>query len=149
VSGFPSREGKVGLRLCPVHSRPGRRSVHRSDSSTLSKAVGNEDPDVLIRLSVLASGTQRAAPVWANPLKWSRKATISCSFIPDFFKYPGEDAIITINALNSINIMKPKPNLVAAGLFLAALGTGFGQPTLQFSASTYTVVESAGAETES
>ena len=40
--------------------------------------------------------------------------------------------------------MKTKLNLVAAGLFLAALGTGFGQSTLQFSATTYTVAESAG-----
>lgn len=32
-------------------------------------------------------------------------------------------------------------------LFLAALGTGFGQSTLQFSASTYTVAENAGTAT--
>ena len=31
--------------------------------------------------------------------------------------------------------MKTKLNLLAAGIFLAALGTGFGQSTLQFSAS--------------
>jgi len=38
-------------------------------------------------------------------------------------------------------------NFLAAGIFLAALGTGFGQSTLQFSASTYTVAESAGTAT--
>ena len=43
--------------------------------------------------------------------------------------------------------MKPKLNLVAAGLFLSALGTGLGQSTIQFSATTYTVAESAGAVT--
>ena len=43
--------------------------------------------------------------------------------------------------------MKTKLNLLASGIFLAALGTGFGQSTLQFSASTYTVAESAGAVT--
>ena len=32
-------------------------------------------------------------------------------------------------------------------LFLTALSTGFGQSTIQFSASTYTVTESAGAVT--
>ena len=40
--------------------------------------------------------------------------------------------------------MKPKLNLVAAGLFLAALGTGFGQSNLQFSATTNNVGESDG-----
>ena len=38
--------------------------------------------------------------------------------------------ITKTNALNSINIMKTQLNLVAAGLFLAALGTGFGQPVI-------------------
>ena len=32
--------------------------------------------------------------------------------------------------------MKTKFNLVAAGLFMAALGTGYGQSALQFSATT-------------
>ena len=36
-------------------------------------------------------------------------------------------------------LMKTQLNFLAAGIFLAALGTGFGQSTLQFSASTYTV----------
>ena len=43
--------------------------------------------------------------------------------------------------------MKTKLNLLAAGIFLAALSTGFGQSTLQFSAASYTVAESAGAGT--
>ncbi len=43
--------------------------------------------------------------------------------------------------------MKTTFNLLAVGIFLAALGTGFGQSTLQFSASTYTVVENAGTAT--
>ena len=34
------------------------------------------------------------------------------------------------NALNSMNIMITNLNLVAAGLFLAALGTGFAQPVI-------------------
>jgi poly(3-hydroxybutyrate) depolymerase len=41
--------------------------------------------------------------------------------------------------------MKSQLNFLAAGMFLAALGTAFAQPTLQFSASSYTVVESAGS----
>ena len=43
--------------------------------------------------------------------------------------------------------MKTELNLLATGIFLAALSTGLGQSTLQFSASTYTVAESAGAVT--
>src|SRR5262245_41045380 len=43
--------------------------------------------------------------------------------------------------------MKTQLSFLAAGIFLAALGTGFGQSTLQFSASTYTVAESAGTAT--
>jgi len=43
--------------------------------------------------------------------------------------------------------MKTQLNFLAAGIFLAALGTGFGQSILQFSASTYTVVENAGTAT--
>jgi hypothetical protein len=34
------------------------------------------------------------------------------------------------------NPMKRKPNLVAAGLFLAAVSAAWGQPSLQFTAST-------------
>src|SRR6185436_15363454 len=44
-------------------------------------------------------------------------------------------------------LMKTPLNFLAVGIFLAALGTGFGQSTLQFSASTYTVAESAGTAT--
>ena len=41
-----------------------------------------------------------------------------------------------------------KLNLLAAGMFLAALGTGFGQPAIfQFTASSYTVSEAAGTVT--
>src|SRR5262245_14866532 len=43
--------------------------------------------------------------------------------------------------------MKTQLSFLAAGIFLAALGTGFGQSTLQFSASTYTVAENAGTAT--
>src|SRR5262245_4096949 len=43
--------------------------------------------------------------------------------------------------------MKTQLNFLAAGIFLVALGTGFGQSTLQFSASTYTVPENAGTAT--
>jgi hypothetical protein len=52
------------------------------------------------------------------------------------------------NPLETLNrkgkIMKTNLNLLAAGIFLAAQGIGFGQSTVQFSASTYTVVETAG-----
>ncbi|MCX6632911.1 MAG: hypothetical protein NTW28_35385, partial [Candidatus Solibacter sp.] len=41
--------------------------------------------------------------------------------------------------------MKTKLNLLAAGIFLAALTAGFGQPTIQFSAATYTVADNAGS----
>ena len=41
--------------------------------------------------------------------------------------------------------MKTKLNLLAAGILLTALGTGFGQSTLQFTASIYTVAENAGS----
>ena len=40
--------------------------------------------------------------------------------------------------------MKTKLNLLTNAIFLAALSTGFSQSTLQFSAATYTVAESAG-----
>lgn len=43
--------------------------------------------------------------------------------------------------------MKTTLNLLAAGMFLGALGIGFGQSTLQFTASTYTVAERSGAVT--
>jgi dienelactone hydrolase len=43
--------------------------------------------------------------------------------------------------------MKTKLNLLAVGIFLAAVNAGFGQSTLQFSASTYTVAENAGTVT--
>lgn len=43
--------------------------------------------------------------------------------------------------------MKTQVNFLAAGIFVAALGTGFGQSTLQFSTSTYTVAESARTAT--
>ena len=38
-----------------------------------------------------------------------------------------------------------KLNFLAAGIFLTALSTGFGQSAIQFSASTYTVAENAGS----
>lgn len=41
--------------------------------------------------------------------------------------------------------MKTNLYLLTAGLFLTALGTGFGQSTIQFSAPAYTVAENAGA----
>jgi len=41
--------------------------------------------------------------------------------------------------------MKTKTNLLAAGILLAALGTGFSQPTLQFSTNVYIVPENAGS----
>jgi hypothetical protein len=40
--------------------------------------------------------------------------------------------------------MKTKLNLLAAGIFLAALGTGFGQSTIQFSTNLFHVIENAG-----
>jgi len=40
-----------------------------------------------------------------------------------------------------------KTNLLATGIFLAALTTGFGQSTIQFTASSYTVAESVGVAT--
>jgi poly(3-hydroxybutyrate) depolymerase len=43
--------------------------------------------------------------------------------------------------------MKTTLNLLAAGIFLAAVNAGFGQSTLQFSASFYTVPEWAGTVT--
>ena len=43
--------------------------------------------------------------------------------------------------------MKIQLNFLAAGIFLAGLGAGFGQSTLQFSASTFTVAENAGTAT--
>jgi poly(3-hydroxybutyrate) depolymerase len=43
--------------------------------------------------------------------------------------------------------MKPKLKLLVAGIFLAAVNAGFGQSTVQFSASTYTVAEWAGTVT--
>src|SRR5690348_8782150 len=43
--------------------------------------------------------------------------------------------------------MNTHPTFLAAGIFLAALDTGFGQSTLQFSASTCTVAENAGTAT--
>ena len=43
--------------------------------------------------------------------------------------------------------MKTKLNLLAVGIFLAAVNAGFGQSTLQFSTATYTVAESAGTAT--
>jgi len=43
--------------------------------------------------------------------------------------------------------MKTKLNLLATGIFLAAIATGLGQSTLQFAAATYTVAESAGTAT--
>ena len=43
--------------------------------------------------------------------------------------------------------MNTKLNLLAAGILLAAVTAGYGQPTLQFSAATYTVAETAGAVT--
>lgn len=43
--------------------------------------------------------------------------------------------------------MKTRINLLANGILMATLSTGFGQSTLQFSAATYTVAESAGAVT--
>jgi hypothetical protein len=43
--------------------------------------------------------------------------------------------------------MKTQPNFLVFGIFLAALGSGFGQSTLQFSASTYTVAENAATAT--
>jgi hypothetical protein len=43
--------------------------------------------------------------------------------------------------------MKTKLNLLAAGIILAVTDAGFGQSTLQFSASTYTVPEWAGTVT--
>jgi hypothetical protein len=45
----------------------------------------------------------------------------------------------------TLNIMKTKLNLLAAGLFLATHGTGFGQSTLQFTTTSSTNVEIAGA----
>jgi hypothetical protein len=41
--------------------------------------------------------------------------------------------------------MKAKLNLLAAGIFLAAVSTGLGQSTLQFSTNIYTVAENAGS----
>jgi len=41
--------------------------------------------------------------------------------------------------------MKTNLNLLAAGIFLTALGTGFGQSTLQFSTNLYYVAENAGS----
>jgi len=41
--------------------------------------------------------------------------------------------------------MRTKLNLLAAGIFLAALGTGLGQSTLQFSTNYYYVAENAGS----
>jgi poly(3-hydroxybutyrate) depolymerase len=43
--------------------------------------------------------------------------------------------------------MKTNLNLLAAGIFLAAVHTGFSQSTVQFTTSTYTVAENAGAVT--
>ena len=43
--------------------------------------------------------------------------------------------------------MKTTFSLLVAGIFLAAVNAGFGQSTLQFTASTYTVAESAGSVT--
>jgi poly(3-hydroxybutyrate) depolymerase len=44
-------------------------------------------------------------------------------------------------------VVKTQLTFLVAGIFLAALGTGFGQSTLQFSANTYTVTENAGTAT--
>ena len=41
--------------------------------------------------------------------------------------------------------MKTTSQLLIAGIFLATIGTGFGQPTIQFSAQSFTVSEAAGA----
>jgi hypothetical protein len=41
--------------------------------------------------------------------------------------------------------MKMKLNLLAAGIFLAAVSIGFGQSTLQFTVTSCTVVESDAA----
>src|SRR5262245_33073645 len=46
---------------------------------------------------------------------------------------------------NKSKIMKSRINLLAAGIFLASASAGFGQPTLQFAATNYTVNEIAGA----
>src|SRR5262245_6065182 len=43
--------------------------------------------------------------------------------------------------------MKAQLNFLAVGIFLAALGTGFGQSSLQFSAGTYIVAENGGTAT--
>jgi len=43
--------------------------------------------------------------------------------------------------------MKINPSLLAVGIILAALAPGFGQSTLQFSASTYTAAEQSGTAT--
>lgn len=43
--------------------------------------------------------------------------------------------------------MKTKLNFLVAGIFLAACSSGFGQATIQFSAATSTVAESAGTAT--
>ncbi|MCX6926001.1 MAG: hypothetical protein NT154_22755 [Verrucomicrobia bacterium] len=41
--------------------------------------------------------------------------------------------------------MKTRSQSLIAGIFLATIGTGLGQPTIQFSAATYTVAENAGS----
>jgi hypothetical protein len=41
--------------------------------------------------------------------------------------------------------MKHNLHLMSAGVFLAAITAGLGQPTIQFSAATYTVAENAGS----
>ena len=43
--------------------------------------------------------------------------------------------------------MTSKLRLLAAGILLAAVTAGYGQPTLQFSTATYTVAENAGSVT--
>jgi hypothetical protein len=43
--------------------------------------------------------------------------------------------------------MKHNLHLMAAGIFMTALPAGFGQPTIQFSAATYSVAEDVGAVT--
>ena len=55
------------------------------------------------------------------------------------------DSTTVIDALNSINNMKTNLNLLAAGIFLAAVHAGFGQSTLQFSTNLYYVAENAGS----
>lgn len=53
----------------------------------------------------------------------------------------------TTNHRRKHETVKTKVNLLAAGLFLAALSTGFAQSTIQFTATTCTVAENAGLAT--